>query len=152
MYGMKRNNPQSGAATAELSVIFPLVLVGIVGLTDFGRAAMESITISNAAHAGAKYASHSPGHMGDAMGIQGAVQAELQDMGDISSILIESEQYCNCPDGGVVDCEDGLCGLDDTGRRTYIRVRVEKLFSTLVNYPGVPEVITLAREAHVRSR
>ena len=133
-------------------MILPLLLVGIVGLTDFGRAAMESITIANAAHAGAKYGSHSPGHMGDAMGIQAAVQAELQDMGDTSSILVESERYCNCPDGTEVDCEDGLCGLDDTGRRTYIRVRVEKLFSTVINYPGVPEVITLAREAHVRAR
>ncbi|TFH21723.1 MAG: hypothetical protein E4H03_09990 [Myxococcales bacterium] len=152
MYGLKRNNPEAGTATAELSVILPLLLLGIVGLTDFGRAAMESITIANAAHAGAMYGSHSPGHMGDAMGIQSAVQAELQDMGDISSVVIESERYCNCPDGSVVDCEDGVCGLDDKLRRTYIRVRVEKLFSTVVNYPGVPEVITLAREAHVRAR
>ncbi|MEE8311862.1 MAG: TadE/TadG family type IV pilus assembly protein [Candidatus Binatia bacterium] len=152
MYGLKRQDLQAGVATAELSVVLPLLLVGIVGLTDFGRAAMESITIANAAHAGAKYGSHSPGHMGDTLGIRSAVEAELQDLGDTSSIVVETEKYCNCPDGAVVDCDDGVCGIDATGRRTYIRVRVEKLFSTVIKYPGVPELITLKREAHVRAR
>ena len=44
MYGLKRQDPRAGTATAELSVMLPLMLLAIVGLADFGRAAMEMIT------------------------------------------------------------------------------------------------------------
>lgn len=152
MYGVKRTDPRAGSATAELSVMLPLMLLGIVGLADFGRAAMETITIANAAHAGAKYGSHSPQNMGNTTGIHAAVLAELQEMDTTQNVVVAVEQYCNCPDGTEVSCVDGVCGLSAALRRTYVKVRVEKLFSTIVNYPGVPEVITLAREAQLRAR
>jgi len=149
---LRQDTRQSGAATAELSVMLPLLMLGLVGLADFGRAAMETITIANAAHAGVKYGSHSPYHMTDTVGIHDAVIAELQDMTDTSNVVVAVEQYCNCPDGTEVDCEDGLCGLTEELRRTYVKVTVEKMFSTVVNYPGVPDVLTLSREAHLRAR
>jgi len=152
MYGLKRQDPRAGTATAELAVMLPLMLLAIVGLADFGRAAMEMITIANAAHAGAKYGSHSPYHMTDIVGIQNAAAAELQDMGGVESVTIAAEQYCTCPDGSEVSCVDGTCGLTAALRRTYVRVRVEKLFTTLINYPGIPNVLTLSREAQLRAR
>ena len=152
MNRLERKDRQRGTATAELGVMLPLIMLGLVGLADFGRAAMETITIANAAHAGAKYGAHSPQYMMNTTGIHAAVLAELQEMENTDSVVVGIDQYCNCPDGTEVSCDDGVCGLDASTRRTYVAVRVEKLFSTVINYPGVPDVITIAREAHVRAR
>jgi hypothetical protein len=51
-----------------------------------------------------------------------------------------------------VDCEDGVCGLEASAKRIFVSVRVEQPFATLFPYPGIPETMLLAREAHVRAR
>jgi hypothetical protein len=137
---------------AELAVVLPILLLGLVGLADFGRATMETITVANAAHAGAKYGSHSTYHMTDIVGIRSAALAEMQEMSDLERVSIDAARYCSCPDGELVSCADGVCGETAESRRTYVRVRVEKLFETVFTYPGVPDVIILSREAHVRAR
>ena len=152
---MARPRAQSsirGTATAELSLLLPFLLVAVLGTTDFARICFQTIAIANAAQAGAKYATHSPSHATDSVGIQTAVLNDLQDTAAAADVAVESERYCTCPDGGSVSCVDGTCGGSAATRRTYVRVRVEKTFEALFPYPGVPASVQLVREARVRAR
>jgi Flp pilus assembly protein TadG len=140
---------QRGSAITELAVITPLLLIVAVGLTDLGRAASEAIDIENAAHAGASYAARSEGYAADASGIRTAALADLGDDLDTSHVTVESLRYCECPAGGSIDCADTCAGVAPL---MYVRVRVEKQFQTLLDYPGVPHSIDLDREAYLRVR
>jgi len=135
----------------ELAVVLPLLLVGVLGMVDLGRAAFEAIEIENAAHAGAAYGARSKGLADDQQGI---LQAALTDLGpdvDTSRVTVESERYCECSDGSEVDCSDpGGCGGDLS--LIFVRVRVDKTFETLFPYPGMPNTIPLVREVQLRVR
>jgi len=146
---IQKRRGMAGSATAELSLLLPFLLLAVLGITDFSRVCFQTIAIANAAHAGAKYGSHSPAHIGDEMGIRTAVLNELSDMDFDETLLVQVDQYCECPDGTVIDCVSGTCGLAAT--RTFVSVRIEKPFDALFSYPGIPDNLTLAREAHVRA-
>jgi hypothetical protein len=78
----------------ELALVFPLLMLFVLGVTDFGRAMKAYIVITNAAREGARYASHFPWY---AIGIRDAVKQEaaeggvaLQDQ-DIIVVVRDSE-------------------------------------------------------------
>lgn len=139
---------ERGSAMMELAVVLPLLLVTTVGLVDFGRAAYEAIEVENAAHSGAAYGARSKGLAADEEGIEDAAIADFGEDVDADDVDIESERYCECSDGDEVDCDDG-CD-DGATPLMYVRVRVDKDFETLLEYPGVPAEINLAREVHLR--
>ncbi len=51
---------QRGASLAEFALTLPLLLLGIVGIMEFGRVAYAYNSITNAAYEGARYASLAP--------------------------------------------------------------------------------------------
>lgn len=146
---VRRRCAQRGSAMMELAVVLPLLLVTVLGLIDFGRSAFEAIEVENAAHAGASYGARSKGLAADKDGIRKAALADIGDDVDTSQITVDSERYCECPDGTSVDCDDSCSG---TLPLMYVRVRVEKDFQTIFNYPGIPGKIELKREVHLRVR
>jgi hypothetical protein len=61
-------------------------------------------------------------------------------------------RYCQCEDESPVDCDTGTCTAGGGNRRTYVRVKIGTNFTTIFDYPGVPPVIELEREARLRAR
>ena len=139
-----------GAATAELAMFVPLAFVLLLGSVDFGRAFYELTAIANAATSGARYGAHDTTHSGDITGIRRAVTDDLKNSVAVETVAVDAERYCNCDDGAEIDCATGSCAGGNGARRTYVRVRVEKPFTTLFPYPGVPKAVTLSREAQMR--
>jgi Flp pilus assembly protein TadG len=143
------SQPERGSALAELAVILPLLLVTTVGLVDFGRAAFEAIEVENAAHAGAAYGARSKGLAADTAGITAAAIADLGDEVDASKVAIKSERFCECDNGSSIDCDNDCAGVQP---RIYVRVEVQKQFTTLLTYPGIPNSIDLDRQVQLRVR
>ena len=149
--GVKQRDWSRGSATLELAVLLPLLLVGTLGIADFGRIYYHMIAVSNAAHAGAKYGAHSPQNMDNESGITVAVLNELGDYAD-ETVGVEATRYCTCRDGTEVNCEAGVCGFSGEPDRIYIKVRVQKPVEPLFPYPGMPETVLLSRDAYVRAQ
>jgi Flp pilus assembly protein TadG len=140
----------AGAATAELAIFVPIAFVLLLGSVDFGRVFYELTAIASAATAGARYGAHDASHSGDMTGIRRAVTDDLQDSVAIATVAVDAERYCNCDDGAMIDCNAGTCAGGTGARRTYVRVRVQKPFTTLFPYPGVPNAMVLSRQAQIR--
>jgi len=69
---------------------------------------------------------------------------------DDYQILVD--RYCRCEDDSPVDCDTGTCTAGSGSRRTYVHVRIGTNFTTIFDYPGIPPVIELEREARLRAR
>jgi len=140
-----------GSAMVELAVVVPLLLVTLVGLVDFGRAAFEAIEVENAAHAGAAFGQRSTGNALDEVGIRTAALADISEDMDPALVSVDSERYCQCEDGSDADCSI-KCSGETKLPPMYVRVRVDKQFQTFMDYPGVPTTIDIGREVSLRVR
>ena len=132
-----------------MALVLPLLLLILVGLVDFGRAASEAIAVENAAQAGASYGARNTGLAADASGIRTAALGDIGQDADPNSVTVISECYCECSDGTSVTCTNKCAGKLP---QMYLRVRVDKQFRTLLGYPGVPHQINLSRETRLRVR
>jgi hypothetical protein len=110
----------------------------------------ELTAVSSAATTGAKYGAHDNAHSGDVSGMEDAALDDLGDSIEVADVSVEADRYCACDDGTEINCTTGTCAGGNSERKTYVRVRVEKAFNTLFPYPGVPEAVTLVREAQMR--
>ena len=119
-----------GTATVELAVIAPfLVLLVVVGV-DFARVYYHNLTLINAAHTGALYASAHPDNTVKTQQIKDMV------LGDTKNIKPD-------PAVDVATSSDGA-GSD------YVTVTVSWDFYTIVDYPGVARPLTLTRSVKMR--
>ncbi len=77
---------ERGAAAVEMAFVLPLLLLLVLGITDFSRALLTNITVVQAAQEGALFASYFPG--GD---VQQRVVDSVDDIaitpGDVTSAV-----------------------------------------------------------------
>ena len=137
---------RAGGSLVELSLLLPLLTLLLVAAGDFGRVMYSSITLSHAARSGAAYGSQSAGHSTDTDGIRLAAQAEAQNIG---TILVSSQQVCECTAGTPVACTTPVCGTYGVPL-AFVEVTAVHTFTMLVNYPGLPSTIPLTRRAKLR--
>ena len=137
----------SGAASIEMAMVTPLLLLLALGAGDFGRIWYAGITLSHAARAGAAYGAQSSGHAGDGPGIELAAQSEAQ---DIPPIVVTSQPVCECPGGGAVSCTLVSCGGGYGAPQAFVEVTVTLTFTTVAPFPGVPDTVPLSRTAKLR--
>ena len=57
---MSTRSSERGAAAVEMSFVLPLLLLLVLGITDFSRALLTNITVVEAAQEGALFASYFP--------------------------------------------------------------------------------------------
>ena len=53
---MKSKRKERGAVAVEMAIVLPLLLVILVGIIEFGRVLNVQVSLSQAAHEGARYA------------------------------------------------------------------------------------------------
>ena len=132
-------------------MLLPLVFVLMLGGIDFGRALYQLTLVAGAATSGAKYGAHDAAHSGDINGMKTAARDDLRYSTDPSTVAVDAERYCLCEDTmSLIDCQTGVCAGGDGLKRGYVHVTVEKPFTTLFPYPGLPNSVMLSREARMR--
>ena len=129
----------------ELVVVFPVVLLLLVGVIDYGRLFYTSVTVSNAARAGAEYGQFDLGHQVDTTGMRTTGQADGSDAGNVT---VTARKYCEC--GGASNPSCTLCS--GVAPEVYIEVTATKSVSMYLPYPGLQNPVTVTRTATFRSQ
>jgi Flp pilus assembly protein TadG len=135
----------AGSAALELAVISPLILLLLIGVVDYGRAFFTSVTVTNAARAGAEFGAQGPTTSGDTVAMRKFAQGDAQEAGTIS---VSARRYCEC--GGV----SHACTACASGAApdVFVEVTATKALSMLLPYPGLPRTVTITRTATFRSQ
>ena len=136
---------ERGAALLELAVAIPFLLLIVLGVVDYARVYYTSITVANAAQAGANAGLF---NAGDATIMRTAAQT---DAGSVSLDTVTAGQFCRCPGTGVVACVGSTC----TGYgvpQIFDSVRVRKDVTLLMRYIGFPTAITVTRTVIMREK
>ena len=140
-----------GAATAELAVCLPFLLVGVVGVVDIGRVAYEALELQSAAYAGAQYGSFDQANARSTSQIIASATTELgADMAEKTSFAVD--RYCLCGESDEIDCDTQTCPVGQPPAREHVSVQAAATFSTLLGYPGIPSTLALSRTVDMRVR
>lgn len=129
--------PRSGAAAVEFALICPLLVLLVLGAVDFGRFAHGYIAVTGAARAGAAYAcanSYLPSE-------QSAWQGRVQDAarGEIGTGAVSAATQVS------------VNAVAEGNALRRVEVSVSTPFQPLVNWPGIPNSMTLQRTVTMRS-
>lgn len=143
---------QKGAIFAEFTIIAPVLLLLFFTVVDFGRVMHASITVTNAARAGAGYGAQSPGTSINSTGIQQASLADATnlpvDSKNANHVDVTSRRFCRCNDStSEVSCASHGC---PAAPQIFVEVTTQREFQTLVSYPLIPDSISLSRTATIR--
>ena len=140
---------ESGAALVELALILPLLLLLLLGVSDFGRVLYWSITLAQSARAGAQYGAQSSASAANSAGIQQAVLQDAQNITNLGgTINVTSECFCQCEgETASVNCTNNNCG---NAPQVFVKVTTSTTFNTLVPYPGIPSTVNLSNTAILR--
>ena len=140
----------AGAATVELALIIPVLVLIMLGLLDMGRIFYGAITVVSAARAGVAYGSMSAVHADD---IPAMVTSATNDAVDVNGLTFSALKRCECPDETppAVACTVNVC-MDGTNVRIYVETTVTGTFTTTLPYPGIPSSITITRTAQMRAQ
>ena len=148
-----------GVSVTELALVLPLSLVLFIGILDFGRVYYSAIAVSHAARAGVQYGAQDNIKSGDFAGMR---QAASDALGDVSNFTVTACRYCRCADGtgtctscsaSADGCSTGSGCLGTCGSgapQVFVQVTVDKVFTTLFPYPGLPSTADLNRKATMR--
>jgi Flp pilus assembly protein TadG len=134
---------RKGSAAIELAMVTPMLILVLLGAYDFGRVFHMSVAVTAAAHTGAHWGSQSMTKVTDTAGMRNAAETHTPGMG----ITATASTECRCVET-LVACGTA-CG---TPLRTYAVVTATRTFTTIVNYPGIPNNIVLTRSARIRAQ
>jgi Flp pilus assembly protein TadG len=147
---------ETGNALVELAVALPLLVLTLIGTTDFARVFYMSIELTNAARAGAQYGAFSPGHSTNVAVMQSTATAAV----NITGVTATAAQLCQCatdsgtfspttPANSCTTAAATAC-TGGTHRVMTVTVTTTKTFTTLVNFIGIPSTLNLTRSATLR--
>jgi Flp pilus assembly protein TadG len=143
--GFSRGERKGGAAV-EFAVVFPILVLLVIGVVDYGRVFYTSVTVANAARAGAEYgASNPPSSASDTVGMRVYAEADGIDAG---TLVIAAQRYCECSGtaNACVICSGGAAP------EVYVEVTASKTVAMLIPYPGLPSTFSVSRKATFRSQ
>lgn len=137
---------ERGAVAVEWSLVALTLGMLMLGAFNFGTSALHKMQMVNAVRAGLQYAVVRKPIQGDTSQISDTVlKAAPPDLTDTRQLTIT--ELCQCPDGSSVKC-DGSCATGDT--RTFISIRMNEKYDTLVNFPFTPHRLEFTSEGMVR--
>ncbi len=147
---------QRGQALVELAIVSSVLLALAIGVADFCRVYYASVSVTNAARAGAQYALRQ--RYTDTAGIQAAAVADASGLKNFSSSNVTAGTtsgqwfYCQCPGStGTVTCSATLTCAGGSPQ-LFVDISTNYTFTTIVNYPGIPHTLTLRGEAIMREQ
>jgi len=144
LWGRTTIAQRRGAAALELVLVLPVLALLALGVAEFGRVYLSTITVANAATAGAEYASLNSG-IDDAA----IIQAVRDDAGDATLAVTPINRVCRCPGSeGAVACTGTCVGYGVP--QYFVEVTASKSISLMIHYPGIPSTISVSRMSAFR--
>lgn len=147
---MLRHNirEDAGQALVELALVFPILLLFLVGSVELGRLAYAAIEVNDAARAGVAYGAQSHTTASDSSNITLAATTESP---DITSMTATTSQFCSCSDGTSITCTNaGTKCLSPAHIIEYVQVNTTAPVATLFHFPGIASSMTLRGQAIMR--
>jgi Flp pilus assembly protein TadG len=162
---------QSGQALVELALVAPVLLVLVLGIADFCRVFYASITVTNAARAGAQFGLRGQNYTltTGTPSMQSAAVADVTASGQpllpgFSAANVTATYYCRCPNGTnpIGAKYDKCAGMPAPGKQcgitaapitptgVWVDVTVNYTFRTITSFPGIPHSVPLVGEAQMR--
>ena len=142
---MKPAPSESGSALLELSLVLPMVLFIFLGIVDIGLAISESMTVEDAARAGAEYGAL----IGNETNITGMQNAASVAANGLPGFQATATSWCSCsPNGSVVSCSSTCSG--STNPLQYVQVQTGATVNAIYGYPGLPASFALTGFAALR--
>jgi len=132
----------------EFAVVFPILVLLLIGAADFGRVFFTSVAVANAARAGAEWGAMTPANSQDSLGI---VNFAKFDGAEAGTITVTAQTVCRC--GTTVTACSTTPNCSGYGvPKSYIEVTASKTVNLILPYPGVPNNISVSRTATFRQQ
>lgn len=132
---------QSGTSIIEFAIVAPFLILLVIGLIEFGRYMYFGILAAHAAEAGAQYAAQNTTNMNNQSGITSAVDGD----GGSLTWTVHPNVFCEQVGAAVT------CPVSPNSNFTYyVTVKVTGTFSSLLNYPGVPNQLNVFAQTTMR--
>ena len=125
-----------GVSAVEFALVLPVLLTLVGGAVDFGRCFYTYVAVTNAARAGAEYASTNPVTT-NTLGVW------ISDIEDVVAREL-GDRFTETP-----DVEAQMPDTEADGMRR-IRVEVSYPFETIVTWPGVPHQFEITQAVEMR--
>lgn len=130
-----------GSALLEAALVTPMLATLLLGATDLAQVARTSVEVSNAAKAGAQYASQNGYTAQDSTGIATAAQTEAPNL----TITTTSSYSCICSDGSASTCLNTDCAsshMEET-----VTVDTQTTITPVIQIPALPTSWTVSGKA-----
>lgn len=158
---MDRQRPDRGQSMIELAIAIPVLLLVLAAVVDIGRLAYTTITLNDAARAGAAYGAQTLVTAADVVGIKCAAYRDAKDITPLAGsadtctcpdgtswqcgLTASASTSCECADGSKVKCGDGVCG---SGTHTvYVTVSTQAQFKSLTHLLPLSSPMTVSATA-----
>lgn len=137
---------ESGIAATEFALISPFLILLTVGMIDFGMYINENMKVENLARSAAEYVVKGGDEANITADVIGASNLLTEE--ELEDTTTQSEMTCECSDGSTVACNTECA--DGGYRRRYFSYSIERAYSPIFPYPGIPETFPLRGHARMQ--
>ena len=147
---LTRLRDESGSALVELALITSLLGVPLLlGTVHFSTLLIDSIVVSNAAHAGAEYGMTSSTFAQDSVNIQAAAQEDASGLGTTLTVNPSVIFYCSASIGGTsYSTQAQATAVCPAGQMNhaleFVQVIANATVTPIVSFPGAPSSVNLS--------
>lgn len=134
-----------GSGLVELALVIPICLLLLSGAIDLGQAFYVATQVTAAAHAGAIYGVENPN---DISGMESAAKGGAA---SLLTVTASASYGCECSDGSSVTPSCGSIPSCTYNFVNYVDVVASARYVPAVEYPWMPNSLTFAREARMRT-
>ena len=149
---LKELRGDAGNSLVEVSLLVSFFGVPLLlGVTEVGRIAYSAIEVSNAARAGAAFASESVSTSTDTTDTK---QAALNEASDITGMTVTQSTVCVCSSapGTTVTCSSSAttCSPAPNHAIQFVQVNTSLTINPIFHMPSLPSSITLKGQETMR--
>jgi Flp pilus assembly protein TadG len=135
---MRRLKSRRGSAIIELSLLFTVILLLLLGTVDFAFVIQEAMTVSEAAYAGAQYGAIS----GNATNFTQMQTIATNAAKNVSGFSVTASEWCACSPGGTAVSCASTCTTYGVPI-AYVQVSTSATASLLFKFTGLPLTVPL---------
>jgi len=130
-----------GQSLIETAIVFPVLVILLMGAADLARIGRASVDLSNAAKAGAQYGTQNGFTAQDTTGIATAAQNEVKSL----TVTTSSSYTCVCSDGTSSTCQNTDCSSSHVIET--LTVNTQATVTPLIHLPVLPTTFTVKGKA-----
>lgn len=138
---------RNASVLVELALILPLFAVLLLGGFEVSRMAIQAHEVEQIARSAAQWGMLSQADASDITVVEAMANAAAGPMA--AEITVDASNFCLCPDGTPVACEDDC---DGAVNQLFLKVVVTKPYDFVLNLQATYGAVTLRGEAQLRVR